>query len=80
MPADSMILPRFANKVCRSWVLDGNRVELWASLGKSFEVTMPVSLGPQAGGRIAVGGKGKRMLRFVPSRELFTPVSPLDLR
>ncbi|CAM9185598.1 unnamed protein product [Ectocarpus sp. 12 AP-2014] len=59
-----------ANKVCRDWVLDGKRVDLWASLGKIFEVTMPVSLGPQtsqraggSNGATAGGGRGKRVLR-----------------
>ncbi|CAN0376295.1 unnamed protein product, partial [Ectocarpus sp. 13 AM-2016] len=59
-----------ANKVCRDWVLDGTRVDLWASLGKIFEVTMPVSLGPQtsqraggSNGATAGGGRGKRVLR-----------------
>ncbi|CAM9202952.1 unnamed protein product [Ectocarpus sp. 4 AP-2014] len=59
-----------ANKVCRDWVLDGTRVDLWASLGKIFEVTMPVSLGPQTSQRAggsnggnAGGGRGKRVLR-----------------
>ncbi|CBJ29001.1 conserved unknown protein [Ectocarpus siliculosus] len=59
-----------ANKVCRDWVLDGTRVDLWASLGKIFEVAMPVSLGPQTSqraagstGATAGGGRGKRVLR-----------------
>ncbi|CAN0208935.1 unnamed protein product, partial [Ectocarpus fasciculatus] len=59
-----------ANKVCRAWVLDGTRVDLWASLGKIFQVTMPVSLGPQtsqraggSNGATAGGGRGKRVLR-----------------
>lgn len=52
-------------KVCRAWVLEGNRAELWTSLGKHFEVTMPVSLGPQ--GRARAGGavRQKRALRWV---------------
>eukprot|EP00752_Nemacystus_decipiens_P006038 g5451.t1 len=51
------------NNVCRAWVLEGNRAELWTSLGKHFEVTMPVSLGPL--GRTRGGGalRQKRALR-----------------
>eukprot|EP00904_Undaria_pinnatifida_P004674 jgi/Undpi1/14207/HiC_scaffold_9.g03856.m1 len=46
--------------------MDGNRVDLWKSLGESFEVSMPLSLGPQASIRASAGdvcGGSKRMLR-----------------
>ena len=49
--------------------MDGNRVDLWKALGESFEVTMPLSLGPQASTRASRASRGdprggsKRMLR-----------------
>eukprot|EP00903_Cladosiphon_okamuranus_P020122 g18478.t1 len=53
-----------ANNVCRAWVLEGNRADLWTSLGKHFEVTMPVSLRPLSGGGRGTGAvRQKRALR-----------------
>lgn len=53
-------------KVCRSWNLEGNRVGLWQTLGRSFEVSMPNSLRPQfSHGAGGASSTGKRLLRCV---------------
>lgn len=54
-----------ANAVCRSWVMNGNRLDLWKALGETFEVAMPNSLGPSTGGAAGGAGGGKRVLRQV---------------
>lgn len=46
-------------------MLEGNRAELWTSLGKHFEVTMPVSLGPLGSARAGGTVRQKRALRWV---------------
>lgn len=46
--------------VCRAWVIEGDRTELWKHLGKSFQVAMPSALG-----RSRADDSGKRMLRQV---------------
>ncbi|CAM9572416.1 unnamed protein product [Pylaiella littoralis] len=66
-----------ASQVCQAWVMRGNRIDLWTSLGKAFEVAMPVSLGPQAGvraGGVPGAGRQKRALRCTCS--LFQSVGP----
>lgn len=50
-------------KVCRAWVMEGTRSDLWASVGKHFEVPMPVSLGPVGGTGTGAGARQKRSLR-----------------
>lgn len=52
------------NRVCRSWLLAGNRAQLWRSVGEQFEVNMPTSLGRSRPSGDGSSG-GRRMLRRV---------------
>lgn len=59
--------------------MEGTRSDLWASVGKHFEVPMPLSLGPVGGVRTGAVPRQKRALRCAWARvDRFEPsrVSP----